>query len=62
MDFVDRDLFPYLTGFKLSATGPDTLEYKIGEIFGEMKNKVRSGYNLRDIIEQIEPGASRRSG
>jgi type I restriction enzyme M protein len=54
VDFVDRDLFPYLMAFKQSATGPDTIEYKIGEIFGEIKNKVRSGYNLRDIIEQID--------
>jgi hypothetical protein len=25
---------------------PDTIEYKIGEIFGEIKNKITSGYNL----------------
>jgi type I restriction enzyme M protein len=54
VEFVDNELFPYLQGFKLRATGPDTIEYKIGEIFGEIKNKVRSGYNLRDIIEQID--------
>lgn len=53
-DFVDRDLFPYLAGFKQRATGPDTLEYKIGEIFGEIKNKVQSGYNLREVIEIID--------
>ena len=31
-DFVDRKLFPYLHGFKQRATGPNTIEYKIGEI------------------------------
>ena len=54
VDFVDRKLFPYLHGFKRRATGPDTIEYKIGEIFGEIKNKVRSGYNLREIIDHID--------
>jgi type I restriction enzyme M protein len=53
-DFVDKRLFPYLHGFKQKAAGPDTIEYKIGEIFGEIKNKVASGYNLREIIEQID--------
>jgi type I restriction enzyme M protein len=53
-DFVDRKLFPYLHGFKLKATGPNTIEYKIGEIFGEIKNKIHSGYNLREIIDHID--------
>lgn len=54
VDFVDRQLFPYLHGFKRRASGPDTIEYKIGEIFGEIKNKIRSGYTLRDIIDHID--------
>ena len=53
-DFVDRKLFPYLHGFKLKASGPNTIEYKIGEIFGEIKNKIHSGYNLREIIDHID--------
>lgn len=53
-DFVDRKLFPYLHGFKQKATGPNTIEYKIGEIFGEIKNKIHSGYNLREIIDHID--------
>ncbi|MEI6415680.1 MAG: N-6 DNA methylase, partial [Pseudomonadota bacterium] len=53
-DFVDRRLFPYLHGFKRQASGPNTLEYKIGEIFGEIKNKIHSGYNLREIIDHID--------
>lgn len=53
-DFVDQQLFPYLQGFKQKATGPNTIEYKIGEIFGEIKNKIQSGYNLREIIDQID--------
>jgi len=53
-DFVNRKLFPYLHGFKQKATGPNTIEYKIGEIFGEIKNRISSGYNLREIIDHID--------
>jgi len=53
-DFVNLKLFPYLHGFKQKATGPNTIEYKIGEIFGEIKNKISSGYNLREIIDHID--------
>src|ERR1051325_5720673 len=53
-DFVNLKLFPYLQGFKQRAAGPNTLEYKIGEIFGEIKNKIQSGYNLREIIDHID--------
>jgi len=52
--FVNARLFPYLMGFKQRATGPDTIGYKIGEIFGEIKNRIQSGYNLREIIDHID--------
>ncbi len=51
VQFVDHDLFPYLAGFKQKAEGPNTIQYKIGEIFSELKNKIQSGYNLREVIE-----------
>ena len=53
-DFVNGKLFPYLHGFKQKASGSNTIEYKIGEIFGEIKNKIQSGYNLREIIDQLD--------
>lgn len=53
-EFVDDKLFPYLRRFKQKASGPNTIEYKIGEIFGEIKNKISSGYNLREIIDQMD--------
>ncbi|MBS0181698.1 MAG: N-6 DNA methylase [Nitrospira sp.] len=53
-EFVNLKLFPYLHGFKQKASGPNTIEYKIGEIFGEIKNKISSGYNLREIIDHID--------
>lgn len=52
--FVNSNLFPYLQRFKTTASGPDTIEYKIGEIFGEIKNRIQSGYNLREIIDHID--------
>ncbi|WP_415907762.1 N-6 DNA methylase [Oleiharenicola sp. Vm1] len=54
VEFVDGKLFPYLQKFKAKASGPNTLEYKIGEIFGELTNKIKSGYNLREIIEHVD--------
>ncbi len=53
-DFVNQKLVPYLNGFKQRASGPNTIEYKIGEIFAEIKNKISSGYNLREIIDHID--------
>jgi type I restriction enzyme M protein len=53
-DFVNGKLFPYLAGFKQRASGPNTIEYKIGEVFSEIKNKIQSGYNLRDVIERVD--------
>ena len=54
LQFVNGKLFPYLHGFKQRATGPNTIEYKIGEIFGEIKNRIQSGYNLREVIELVD--------
>lgn len=53
-DFVDQQLFPYLKKFKVDALAPDTIEYKIGEIFSELKNRIHSGYNLREILNIID--------
>ena len=53
IDYVNKKLFPYLQGFKQRATSPDTIEYKIGEIFSEIKNKFQSGYSLRDALEYV---------
>lgn len=53
-DFVNQKLFPYLKKFKADAEHPDTIEYKIGEIFSELKNRIQSGYNLREVINLID--------
>jgi type I restriction enzyme M protein len=51
-DFVDHKLFPYLKKFR--AESADTIEYKIGEIFSELKNRLQSGYNLREVINMVD--------
>ncbi|WYP26528.1 N-6 DNA methylase [Alkalihalobacillus sp. FSL W8-0930] len=53
-EFVNGKLFPYLKKFKLEATDADTIEYKIGEIFSELNNKIQSGYNLREVINYVD--------
>lgn len=52
--YVNTDLFPYLQGFRERATGTDTIEYRIGEIFSEIRNKFASGYSLRDALELVD--------
>jgi type I restriction enzyme M protein len=52
--YVNGELFPYLRGFKQRVQSPDTIEYKIGEIFGEIQNRFQSGYSLRDVLELID--------
>ena len=52
--FVDTKLFPTLREFQKTATSAKTLEYKIGEIFAELRNKITSGYNLREVINLID--------
>ena len=52
--FVDTKLFPELRKFQQTASSANTLEYKIGEIFAELRNKITSGFNLREIINKID--------
>lgn len=54
VEFVDTKLFPYLKDFKVTAPDTNCLEYKIGEIFDELHNKIKSGFNLREIINMID--------
>jgi type I restriction enzyme M protein len=52
-DFVNTKLFPYLAGFKLVTDNAKSLNYKIGEIFSELRNKLQSGYALREVINKV---------
>ncbi|MDN5275239.1 MAG: hsdM [Candidatus Saccharibacteria bacterium] len=54
IDFVNQKLFPYLKEFKNATQDVKSLLYKIGEIFGEVNNKIQSGRNLREVIDIID--------
>ena len=54
IEFVNQKLFPYLKEFKNTTQDPKSLLYKIGEIFGEIGNKIQSGRNLREVIDIID--------
>lgn len=51
--FVNQKLFPYLQSFRKTASSPNTIEYKIGEIFSEIKNRFQNGYSLRKTLEFV---------
>ena len=52
--FVDQELFPYLGRLSRSAKNRNSIQYKVGEVFGEIQSKFRNGYTLRDVIEQVQ--------
>ena len=54
LEFVNLELMPYLKSFKTDIENSNTLEYKIGEIFSEIGNKLQSGYTLRDVLNNID--------
>lgn len=51
IEFVNGKLFPYLRKFEAYGSG---IASKIGVIFNQIRNKISSGYNLRDIIEKVD--------
>lgn len=51
-EFVNTELFPYLKKFRVEDA--NTIENKIGEIFHELKNKIQSGYSLRNILDIVD--------
>ncbi|GAB5412422.1 MAG: N-6 DNA methylase [Congregibacter sp.] len=53
-DFVNQQLFPHLASFKQTTDNPRSINYKIGEIFSELRNKLQSGYALRDVINKAD--------
>ncbi len=54
LEFVNEKLMPYLETFKTGVENSNTLEYKIGEVFSEITNKLQSGYTLRDVLNQLD--------
>jgi type I restriction enzyme M protein len=52
--FVNNKLFPYLANFKKITEDLNTIEYKIGIIFSEIKNEIQDGYILRSILNEVD--------
>ena len=52
--FIDDKLFPYLKAFRNNTEDTNTLEYKIGEIFHEIKNKLSDGYSIREVVNAVD--------
>lgn len=54
LEFVNKELFPYLKAFKNTTDDTKTLAYKIGEIFSEIDNKIQGGHTLREALDIID--------
>jgi len=52
--FVNQELFPYLKSLRDVSDDQLSMQYKVGEIFGDITNRIRDGYNLREIIEIVD--------
>ena len=52
--FIDDKLFPYLKSFRNNTEDTNKLEYKIGEIFHEIKNKLSDGYSIREVVNAVD--------
>ncbi len=53
-NFVNQELFPYLKEFSKAGQDPNTIEYKIGEIFGHLRQRIESGKVLADVLDVID--------
>ena len=53
LKFVNENLFTHLAKFEENTENPRSIDYKIGEIFSELRNKLQSGYSLRDVINRV---------
>lgn len=51
LEFVNKELFPYLKGFKSITGNPKSIKYKIGDIFEFLDNRIANSYTLREILD-----------
>jgi len=54
LEFVNKELFPYLKGFKSITENPKSIKYKIGAIFEFLDNRIANGHTLREVIDIID--------
>lgn len=53
LEFVNKELFPYLKNFKNNEDFK-SIEYKIGGIFEFIDNRIANGHTLREVINIID--------
>lgn len=54
LDFVNKELFPYLKGFKSIMADVKSVKYKIGAIFEFIDNRIANGHTLREVLDIID--------
>ena len=54
LDYVNKELFPYLKGFKSITENVKSVKYKIGAIFEFLDNRIANGHTLREILDIID--------
>ncbi|MEI6851536.1 MAG: N-6 DNA methylase, partial [Bacteroidota bacterium] len=53
-DYINKQLFPYLKGFKANTVDLKSLRYKIGATFEFLDNRIASGHTLREVLDIID--------
>jgi type I restriction enzyme M protein len=54
LEFVNKELFPYLKSFKSLSENPKSIKYKIGAIFEFLDNRIANGHTLREVLDIID--------
>ncbi len=54
LEFVNKELFPYLKGFKSITEDPKSIKYKIGAVFEFLDNRIANGHTLREVLDIID--------
>lgn len=54
LEFVNKELFPYLKSFKNITENPKSIKYKIGAIFEYLDNRIANGHTLREVLDIID--------
>lgn len=54
LEFVNKELFPYLKGFKSITEDAKSVKYKIGAIFEFIDNRIANGHTLREVLDIID--------
>lgn len=54
LDFVNKELFPYLKSFKSINEDAKSIKYKIGAIFEYLDNRIANGHTIREVLDIID--------